>query len=131
VAWRISNMVMAVIFAASAALQHNDPDPVRWIALYLAASLCCVASGLGWPGARWLAAATALTALAWAAWLAPATLPGFEPRNLLRSMKAETPAIELGRELLGLLIVAGWTGLLALRPAISAWRERRSAPARS
>lgn len=126
-AWRVANLTLGALFAVSAALQLDDPDPLRWMAVYGASALACVASSAGWPGARWLAGATGVIALGWAASLLPATLPGFEARQLLRSMKADTPEIELGRELLGLLIVAAWMSALVVRPAIGA---RGARPAR-
>ena len=37
----IANGIMAAMFLLSAVLQYNDPDPLRWIALYAAAALAC------------------------------------------------------------------------------------------
>jgi hypothetical protein len=34
---------MAALLAASAALQYNDPDPARWIAIYVAGAAISVA----------------------------------------------------------------------------------------
>ncbi|MBK7073407.1 MAG: hypothetical protein IPH44_14005 [Myxococcales bacterium] len=36
--------VFAVLCVTSAALQYNDPDPIRWAALYLAAGGAAVAA---------------------------------------------------------------------------------------
>ncbi len=36
--------VAALLFAYSALLQFNDPDPIRWIALYAAAAVVSAAS---------------------------------------------------------------------------------------
>jgi transmembrane protein TMEM220 len=38
---RFLDLTMALLFAFAAALQFNDPDPIRWIAIYGAA---CVLS---------------------------------------------------------------------------------------
>ena len=38
---RIANGVMAVLFAFAAAVQYNDPDPLRWMAMYGLAMLAC------------------------------------------------------------------------------------------
>jgi Transmembrane family 220, helix len=35
--YRVINWVMAVLFLFAAVVQYNDPDPVRWMAMYLAA----------------------------------------------------------------------------------------------
>jgi hypothetical protein len=60
---------MAALFLFAAAVQYNDPDPLRWMAVYGLAALACVLSlarrlprvvpvlvGLGavaWAGCRW------------------------------------------------------------------------------
>ncbi len=109
-AFRTSNRVMAVLFLISAVLQFNDPDPLRWAAIYGAAGFACLAAGrfrYSWP----LPTAIGLLALVWAAWLSPILLQ-VRPRDLARSMHAETPSIELGREFLGLVIVLVWMACL-------------------
>ena len=121
-AFRTSNRVMAVLFLISAALQFNDPDPLRWAAIYGAAGFACLAAGrfrYSWP----LPTGVGLLALLWAAWLSP-NLPQVRLRDLSRSMHAETPSIELGRELLGLFIVLGWMVFLV----VVSLRERSSRP---
>ena len=67
---------------------------------------------------RWgraLAAIVALVALGWAT-TRLGVLSDLVLSDLVRSMQAETPSIELGRELLGLLIVGGWCVLVAVVP---------------
>ena len=121
-AFRTSNRIMAVLFLISAALQFNDPDPLRWAAIYGAAGFACLAATRfrhSWP----LPTGVGVAAMVWAAWLSPVvTQVGF--RDLARSMHAETPSIELGREFLGLLIVHGWMAFLV----VVALRERSSRP---
>ena len=34
--------MMAVLFLIAAALQYNDPDPLRWMAIYGLAVLACL-----------------------------------------------------------------------------------------
>jgi peptidoglycan/LPS O-acetylase OafA/YrhL len=84
----------SVLFLVSAALQWNDPDPVRWLLLYGCAALVC---GLYALGRMPRPAALALTGigLAWAASLAP---------SVIRS--ASFSGGEQERELAGLLLVA-------------------------
>ena len=100
-----------ILFLISAAIQFNDPDPVRWTLIWAAAAAACLVRGrVGWD---WLlAGAVCAAALLWAAILAPSALPGLELGDLAKAMQAETPQIELGRELLGLLIVAVWMAVL-------------------
>jgi hypothetical protein len=105
--FRILNGVFALMFLASAALQWNDPDPWGWTILYVAATAACwVPRSI--RGSWMLPAGVGLASLSWALWLAPETLPQLRMGDLVQTMKAETPAIELGREMLGLLIVAAW-----------------------
>jgi hypothetical protein len=110
---------MALLFFLGAAVQLNDPDPARWFAIYLAAGAVSLVSGRlrrGWQ----LAAGVSVVALVWAAVLAPGVLPALQPAELFESMQAETPEIEKGRELLGLLIIGGWM-------LVSAWVRHRAA----
>ena len=110
--FRVANRTMAVLFLICAAIQFNDPDPLRWAAIYGAAGFACLAAGrfrYSWP----LPSGVGLLALVWAAWLSP-ILPQVRLRDLGRTMHAETPSIELGRELLGLVIVLGWMVVLVV-----------------
>ena len=109
---RIINWVVAGLFLVSALLQLNDPDPWGWIAVYLAAAVACLLADRG-PRGWWLAAAVALVSLIWAAALSP-ILPEVQLSDLARSMKAESPQIELGRELLGLVMICAWMVLLVV-----------------
>lgn len=105
--FEIVNRIMALLFFFSAAVQLNDPDPARWMALYVAAGTVSLISGRLRRGWQW-AALLSVVALIWAGALVPSALPKLEPGQLFESMRAETPQIERGRELLGLLIVGGW-----------------------
>lgn len=98
--------VFAILFALCVALQYNDPDPFEWIAIYGFAMLVSVAFAAGRP-LRFTGFSVALIALVWAAYL----VPGFWGKldsagQLVATMKAEQPQIELAREFGGLLIVA-------------------------
>ncbi len=119
-AFAVANRIMAMLFVISAILQFNDPDALRWAAIYGAAGFACLAAGrfrYAWP----LPTAVGLLTLVWAVWLSPVlTQVGF--RDLARSMHAENPSIELGRELLGLLIVHVWMAVLV----VVSLRERSS-----
>jgi hypothetical protein len=114
---RVANAVMLAVFAASAVVQWNDPDPVQWMLIYGAAAAACawaLRRALPWPAP----AAVGAVALAWALTLVPEVLavPGvlgdpalwqvFSPRAMLSS------AVEEARERLGLLLVAAWMAVL-------------------
>jgi len=107
--------VLAAIFVAffcfSTIVQWNDPDAVRWAALYAAAAVVTVLvtwRGLG-PKAPTL---LAVVALLWGAALLPTAIGASFP-ELFRTWKMMSPEMEVGREELGLLIVAAW--MLVLR----------------
>src|SRR5689334_6702964 len=40
--WTILNALALVAFLFSIAVQYNDPDPIRWMAIYALASIACV-----------------------------------------------------------------------------------------
>ena len=109
-AFRGANAFFGGVFVIMAGLQLNDPDPVRWIVLYVAAAAACFLARRNWLAPAIVGAA----GLVWFVVLLPGTLPEFRLSNLLESMQAETPVIEASRELLGLAIVAGWMVVLTV-----------------
>lgn len=91
---RVAYGGMTVVFLASAAVQLNDPDPLRWIAAYgLAAALCGAA--VARRRVRALAGALGLVALAACVGVLRAWAAGGGPLT-----------DELGREAGGLLLIA-------------------------
>jgi len=104
---------MAALFALSAALQYNDPDPLPWIAIYAAAAAACVLWSLrrtAWP----LTAAVMLIALGWAAALLPDVLGFVGLSDLFTRMDEKGGRVEIGRELGGLTIIVAWMAALLL-----------------
>jgi hypothetical protein len=67
---RILTALMALYFLCAVGVQYNDPDPLRWMAIYGAAALACVLA-LVRRLRRWVPVGVALVAAAWAATLAP------------------------------------------------------------
>ena len=111
--------LMAAVFASFAALQYNDPDPVRWMAMYGAAVVISAAL----PGRRAAAAAglvVGLAAAVWAACLVYGVWRVIGLSDLWLKMSEKGGAVEEGREAGGLAIEAAW--LLAA----SAFRRRRA-----
>jgi hypothetical protein len=107
------NWLMAALFGLSAALQHNDPDPLPWIAIYAAAAAACVLWGLRratWP----LAAPVAVIAAVWAGLLVPEVLGHIGVSDLFLRMSEKGGRVEVGREIGGLLIVLAWMIVLQL-----------------
>jgi hypothetical protein len=106
------HLLLAILFLLGAVVQLNDPDPIRWIAIYLAAA------GVALGGRRWrvVSVVVAGAALLWAATIA---LGGMEPLDLaalVGDATMKTAGVEAWRELLGLLIIAAYC-LLAARSA--------------
>ena len=106
---RAANAVLCVLFLFAVAVQYNDPDPIRWMAMYGSAAVCCLLALIG-RLPRILPAAVGLVALVWAVVLGASVVRGNQPLNS-----------EEGRETMGLVIVAFWMALL---------RSPRRGPAR-
>ena len=112
---RIVNAAFALLFVLAAAVQFNDPDPFRWVALYIAALAACIA----WEMRRIHRAAPAVigaVALVWGIAIAfgiHLTAPFGEA---LLDWNMHAGGTEELRESLGLFLVAGWMGALAFRP---------------
>ena len=117
--WTAANGVMLVVFAVSAVLQLNDPDPVSWVALYGAAALI---SGLEIRrrAGRLYPALLAVTALGWAATISPRVLGKVPFREMFAEFEMKSVPVEEAREMYGLLIVAVWMAAVA----VAAWRRR-------
>jgi hypothetical protein len=118
---RILTAVMAVLFVLGAAVQYNDPDPWRWIAIYAAAA---VASVLALRGKlpRWVAVMIAAVAAIWAATLAPCVVGYVRFADLFREIGMDSPEIEEGREMVGLMLISAWMTALAVAKRFSTRR---------
>jgi hypothetical protein len=104
----------ALLFALSALLQYNDPDPVVWIAIYAAAAAACLATWRD-PTRIWFPGAVGIAAMLWAVSLLIRTLRESRLGNPFGSMMKGDDPVELTREILGLLIIATWMTLLVVR----------------
>lgn len=108
---------MAAVFALSALVQFNDPDPVGWILLYGAAfaiALCATVISIH-PAAPLILLAVSLC---WATFLLPPVWQSSEPLSLsavFGSVSMKNERVELVREIGGLLIVSAYLALLSLR----------------
>ncbi len=99
-AFNRTTVLMGVVFLAAAAVQWNDPDPMRWIAFYVAAGAISVYAAFRRP--HWLLpGAMAVVALVWLAGSAPGAVQSGEPLG------------EQSRELAGQAVVLIWMGVLA------------------
>ena len=114
-----ANRLMAMLFLIAAALQYNDPDPLRWMAIYGCAAVACLLALAG-RLPRPVPAAIGLAGLTWAATLAPGVVGRVSIGELFESYAMKSAPVEEAREMGGLLVVTAWMAVLALvgaRPA--------------
>jgi hypothetical protein len=112
--WRAADALMLVLFIFGAIVQVNDPDPARWIAVYALAAGACLLSLL--RRTHWtLPALLSAVAIGWAATLVPRVVGRVPFRDMFDAFEMRNVGIEESREMYGLLIIAAWMAVLALR----------------
>lgn len=126
-AMRFANGMMLLAFAFSMVVQVNDPDPWSWMAIYGAAAIVCGFALIRRASSR-IAAAVAVTALAWAATIAPRVIGQVPFTSMFEEFEMKDLGVEQSREMYGLLIVAAWmlTVAFASRRALRATRDEAS-----
>lgn len=118
----VLDLMFAGLFVVAAALQYNDPDPVRWMALYGGAAVSTVLAlhtRRGWL----LAGAVGLVAAVWGGLLWVEVIGRVIPSDLWRKMSEKGGAVEELREAGGLTIVCTWLSVSSL----VGWRRARDA----
>lgn len=123
--WRAADALFFLMFALSVVVQFNDPDPLRWAAIYGAAAIVCLASFAN-RAARWPALIVGGIALIWALGIAPRVVGKVNPREMFNAWEMKNIGIEESREMYGLLLVAFWMALVAVRAERSAKRTQGS-----
>ncbi len=107
--------VLAVLFSLCVGLQINDPDPAAWMVMYGAAAIACALL----PARRLFVASAVLVGLAaaaWGAYLGSQVFDQLDLSDLWLKMNEKGGAVEVGREAVGLAIVAiGMLGTSAYR----------------
>lgn len=101
---RIVHLIFAGIFILSGAVQLNDPDPWRWVAIYFAAA----AVGLGGWRRPWMAGGVGFVAVAWSISIGAAGMEPLDLEALVGDEGMKTSGVERWRELLGLAIIAAY-----------------------
>jgi hypothetical protein len=108
----IVNGLMLALFATAAVVQLNDPDPALWGGLYSIGAIACALFAVGWLP-RW---AAAVLAGGYALGGLVMLLPILGPEAFYDTTGQEMMGLmETSREMMGLLIMAGWTGFLTWR----------------
>jgi hypothetical protein len=119
---RAIEFFFALLFLLGALVQYNDPDPLRWMAIYLAASVSCFLAGfnnIGWQ----FPAAVAAIGLVWALIWARQAFPNVRVGEMFESWEMKNVRVEEGREMYGLLII--FVAMTVL--AIARWFATRNA----
>jgi hypothetical protein len=113
VVFRALNGVMAALFALAVLVQYNDPDPVRWMAIY--GTACVVSMIVAGRGSAPLAVSSivGVIALVWAVMSAPKSLDLYA--HMFDSWEMKLLSVEEARETSGLLIVAVWMAVITWR----------------
>jgi hypothetical protein len=105
--FRFASYLMAALLLLCALLQYNDPDPIRWIAMYGAAMVVALLL----PAKRALVPVgflVAAAALGWATYLLLEVWGRMEVKDLVEKMSEKGGAVEEGREAGGLAIAGAW-----------------------
>ena len=113
---------MAVLFLFATGVQFNDPDPIRWVAIYASAAVlsCVTAYTRRVPPA--VPMTVSIIAVLWAALIALGGPGAAEYARMFAAWEMKSLAVEEAREASGLLIVTAWMTVLVVRT-----RRRRSA----
>ena len=110
--FKILNAAMAALFLFAAALQYNDDDILRWMAIYLAAAACCLAAQFGklkW----WIPVVVTVVSVGWSLIYVSRGAAGMPMGEMFAEWEMKNEQIVEEREMFGLLIVAAWMILLA------------------
>jgi hypothetical protein len=112
-AFRVLCVVLGFYFVFATVVQVNDPDAGVWESIYAIATAVTFFAAWRMPP-RWVPLVVAAIAGVWALTLAP---DAFESsfRELFQTWQMMSPAMEVGREFLGLLILTAWMLVLAAR----------------
>jgi hypothetical protein len=112
--FRVLNVGTALLFLFAAVVQYNDPDPLRWVAIYGAACLASIMAGAGRPYHPAVVAGIAAMALIWSVAIMFQGQGGANYRHMFDAWEMTAANVEEARETVGLLIVAAWMTALAV-----------------
>lgn len=110
----LCNALFLLVYLLSAAVQYNDPDALRWAAMYLAAAAMCALQFRRNPP-RWPAFGLLAISVIWMGLLLPSIVGQVSFEEIFASISMQTRAVEEAREIGGLLLVALWAAVLSYR----------------
>lgn len=112
--FRAATAAMALLFVFAVVVQYNDPDPGRWMAIYAAAA--AVSALAAWRKApRFAPVVVAMAATAWSIAIIAGGAAGADYLRMFDAWEMSSARVEEAREATGLLIVAAWMIVLAVR----------------
>jgi hypothetical protein len=112
---------LAALFVFAASLQYNDPDPARWMAIYLAAALTCGLAAARHPAGMRLSFIVGPIALFWALTYIPAVLRHRQVLSMFDEWTMRNEEVLQSREMFGLILVT----LAMLMVLVWSGRDRR------
>ena len=118
-------IVFGLLFLLGAVVQYNDPDPLGWMLIYLAAALASLARVKG-RLPRAVPAVVGVCALAWATTLASEVLGRGEFTSMFGAWEMADSGIEMSREFWGLMMIAAWMAVLTVFHRASRTHRYRS-----
>jgi transmembrane protein TMEM220 len=113
--FRVVGALMTVLLGVAVAVQYNDPDPIRWMAIYGAACALSVLAAVRGRAPLTSVAVVGLVALVWGLIAAQSAYGRSHFSEMFQSWEMKSPAVEEAREASGLLIVAAWMAVLAIQ----------------
>jgi len=111
--WRILNALMGALFLFAVALQYNDDDPLRWMALYAVAALPCILVVVQRHSVV-MSAVIAVISLVWAAVFAVQGAWSVHPSEMFAEWEMKSEQVRQTREMFGLLVVFTWMALVLI-----------------
>jgi transmembrane protein TMEM220 len=120
VVFRTLDAVMTALFAFSVAVQFNDPDPARWMAIYAAACAISIVSAVRGVPPLVPSMVVGGAALAWGVvWMATSQSAPGDFLHMFDAWEMKSMPVEEAREAGGLMILMVWMIINALRARLS------------
>ena len=115
---KILNLIFLLAFLLAALFQYNDPDPIRWVAIYIAAATLCKLQHCN-QITPIFPVLLLIICLVWIGMLVPSLTQGVAWTDILDSLAMKTKAVEEASEIGGLVLVASWSAVIAINSVLS------------